>query len=189
MRHASVLRERSYFSPCGGGVEGARSACVALAGDAWVVSDVAKGMFEGAPSIAFGIGTTAWTGAFGAPADVTAALATLDAADVVDDVRAAISWVAEQHGVRGDRVGIVGFCYGGGVAWRVLTQEPRLRVGVPFYGPAAGESPRTGRHPAALELCESSALRSTRVMGWPCYAERRRASCGSPDERASRRCW
>ena len=76
------------------------------------------------------------TGAFGAPADVTAALATLDAADVVDDVRAAIAWVAEQHGVRGDRVGIVGFCYGGGVAWRVLTQEPRLRVGVPFYGPA-----------------------------------------------------
>ena len=25
--------------------------------------------------------------------------------------------------------------YGGGVAWRVLTQEPRLSAGVPFYGP------------------------------------------------------
>ena len=63
MRHASGLRERSYFSPCGGRVEGARSACVAWAGDAVVVSDVAKGLFEGAPSIAFGIGTPAWTGA------------------------------------------------------------------------------------------------------------------------------
>lgn len=75
------------------------------------------------------------TGAFATQEDVTAALATIGGADVVADVRAAIGWAAEQEDVRADRIGILGFCYGGGVAWRTLTQEPRLAAGVPFYGP------------------------------------------------------
>ena len=75
------------------------------------------------------------TGAFDSQDDVIAALATIDAVDVTADVRAAIDWAAEQDFVRGDRIGILGFCYGGGVAWRVLTEEPRLAAGVPFYGP------------------------------------------------------
>jgi len=34
-----------------------------------------------------------------------------------------------------DQVGMVGFCFGGGVTWRVATQMPALRAAVPFYGP------------------------------------------------------
>ncbi len=75
------------------------------------------------------------TGAFATQEEVVAALATIDGADVVADVRAAVGWAAEREDVRADRIGILGFCYGGGVAWRTLTQEPRLAVGVPFYGP------------------------------------------------------
>jgi carboxymethylenebutenolidase len=75
------------------------------------------------------------TGAFEKQEDAIAALATIDATDVTADVRAAIGWAADQEFVRSDRIGILGFCYGGGVAWRVLTQEPRLAAGVPFYGP------------------------------------------------------
>ncbi len=75
------------------------------------------------------------TGDFATQEEAIAALATIDGADVVADVRAAIGWAAGQQGVRADRIGILGFCYGGGVAWRTLTQEPRLAAGVPFYGP------------------------------------------------------
>ena len=75
------------------------------------------------------------TGAFQEQEDAIAAIGSLNPADVVADVRAAIAWAADRRDVRADRVGILGFCYGGGVAWRTLTEEPRLAAGVPFYGP------------------------------------------------------
>lgn len=34
-----------------------------------------------------------------------------------------------------DRVGMVGFCFGGGVTWQVATHMPELLAAVPFYGP------------------------------------------------------
>lgn len=33
------------------------------------------------------------------------------------------------------RVGMVGFCFGGGVTWLVATRMPELKAAVPFYGP------------------------------------------------------
>ncbi len=75
------------------------------------------------------------TGSFADPADLAAALKEIPGDDVVADVRATLDHVAARDDVSGDRLGIMGFCYGGGVAWRVLTVEPRLRAGVPFYGP------------------------------------------------------
>jgi len=33
------------------------------------------------------------------------------------------------------RVGMVGFCFGGGVTWRVAVGMPELKAAVPFYGP------------------------------------------------------
>jgi carboxymethylenebutenolidase len=33
------------------------------------------------------------------------------------------------------RAGMTGFCFGGGVTWRVATQMPELLAAVPFYGP------------------------------------------------------
>ena len=38
--------------------------------------------------------------------------------------------------VAGDRIGMTGFCFGGGVTWRVATTIPELKAAVPFYGPA-----------------------------------------------------
>ena len=34
-----------------------------------------------------------------------------------------------------ERVGMIGFCFGGGITWRTATQEPRLAAAAPFYGP------------------------------------------------------
>ncbi len=33
------------------------------------------------------------------------------------------------------RVGMVGFCFGGGVTWLMATRMPELLAAVPFYGP------------------------------------------------------
>jgi carboxymethylenebutenolidase len=34
-----------------------------------------------------------------------------------------------------ERVGMVGFCFGGGVTWSMATHMPELKAAVPFYGP------------------------------------------------------
>ncbi len=34
------------------------------------------------------------------------------------------------------RIGMTGYCFGGGITWRVATALPELKAAVPFYGPA-----------------------------------------------------
>lgn len=101
------------------------------------ITDVARrlaaaGFVAVAPDLLSRLGGT---DSFATQDEVVAALATIDGADVVADVRAVVSWVAEQDAVDAGRIAVLGFCYGGGVAWRALTEEPRLAAGVPFYGP------------------------------------------------------
>ena len=39
--------------------------------------------------------------------------------------------------VPGAKLGIIGFCFGGGMVWTLLDAgEPRLAAAIPFYGPA-----------------------------------------------------
>lgn len=45
-------------------------------------------------------------------------------------------YLQSQSYVQADRVGMTGFCFGGGVTWRVAIGLPELRTAVPFYGPA-----------------------------------------------------
>ena len=52
---------------------------------------------------------------------------------VVADARRAIAWLAEQPTANG-KVGIVGFCWGGGGVGEVATAEPELDAAVVFYG-------------------------------------------------------
>ncbi len=53
----------------------------------------------------------------------------------VQDFQAAFNYLQAQPFVRRDRIGMVGFCFGGGVTWRVATKLPGLRAAVVFYGP------------------------------------------------------
>ncbi|MCC6944629.1 MAG: dienelactone hydrolase family protein [Thermomicrobiales bacterium] len=45
----------------------------------------------------------------------------------------------DQHGtvdgVDAARVGMTGFCFGGGITWRVATSMPELKAAAPYYGP------------------------------------------------------
>ncbi|HEY0412746.1 MAG TPA: dienelactone hydrolase family protein [Allosphingosinicella sp.] len=50
------------------------------------------------------------------------------------DVRAASGWLKAQRFVKGERIGITGFCWGGAVVWRSAMVDPDIRAGVAWYG-------------------------------------------------------
>lgn len=54
----------------------------------------------------------------------------------VDDFISGWHYLQEQVYAQAARVGMVGFCFGGGVTWRVAAGMPELLAAVPFYGPA-----------------------------------------------------
>jgi carboxymethylenebutenolidase len=54
--------------------------------------------------------------------------------NIVADVEAAIAHAKAMPGVRGDSIGITGFCMGGRVAYLMAAQAPRLKASVVFYG-------------------------------------------------------
>jgi carboxymethylenebutenolidase len=75
----------------------------------------------------------------GTPADEDRAremIGQLDMAEIVADGAATISWLASPEG--GNRkVGVVGFCWGGGMVDRLaIAAGASLKAGVSFYGPA-----------------------------------------------------
>jgi len=53
----------------------------------------------------------------------------------VADFKSGWRYLQGQPLAQADRVGMVGFCFGGGVTWQVATQMPELLAAVPFYGP------------------------------------------------------
>jgi carboxymethylenebutenolidase len=52
----------------------------------------------------------------------------------VQDFASGLSYAKSQSYARADRVGMTGFCFGGGVTWRVAAGVPDVRAAVPFYG-------------------------------------------------------
>ena len=53
----------------------------------------------------------------------------------VADFRSGWEYLKTQPFADAERLGMVGFCFGGGVTWLVATQVPELRAAAPFYGP------------------------------------------------------
>jgi carboxymethylenebutenolidase len=53
----------------------------------------------------------------------------------VGDFAAAYDYLQGQDFVETDRIGMNGYCFGGGVTWQAATELP-LKAAVPFYGPA-----------------------------------------------------
>jgi carboxymethylenebutenolidase len=69
--------------------------------------------------------------------DSAAATAALNAAPderFIADMKAAVGEL--QRRAPGQKIGVVGFCFGGGMVWSLLASgEPRLAAAAPFYGP------------------------------------------------------
>jgi carboxymethylenebutenolidase len=75
------------------------------------------------------------TGSFADPAEATAALGKITPQELVGDLRAGLSYLQGLDHVNGSAVAALGFCFGGGLTWRLAAEDPRLRGAVPFYGP------------------------------------------------------
>ncbi|MEZ5716768.1 MAG: YghX family hydrolase [Paracoccaceae bacterium] len=91
---------------------------------------------------------------------------TVDPTKLMNDFFAAIDWMQHAKFATG-KVGITGFCYGGGVANAAAVAFPDLAAAVPFYGrqPATADVPRI-RAPLLLHY----AGLDTRINeGWPAY--------------------
>ncbi|RPJ26627.1 MAG: dienelactone hydrolase family protein [Chloroflexi bacterium] len=67
--------------------------------------------------------------------NVPGALGNIEPDQFVEDFKSGWNYLQGQSFADADRVGMTGFCFGGGVTWRVATQMPELLAAVPFYGP------------------------------------------------------
>ena len=54
---------------------------------------------------------------------------------VLGDVAATIDWAKKRPGARADRVGVTGWCWGGGVVYQVAATNPDIKAAVAWYGP------------------------------------------------------
>lgn len=89
------------------------------------------------------------TATFTDPAAATAALGTVAPERFVADLRSGLDEVA--HRTPGEKLAVVGFCFGGGLVWRLLAAgESRLAAAVPFYGPLPDNPTFTGSKNAAV---------------------------------------
>jgi len=89
------------------------------------------------------------TATFTDPAAATAALAAIEPQRFTADLSSALDEV--QNRAPGQKLAAVGFCFGGGLVWRLLAAgEPRLAAAVPFYGPLPDDPDFAGSKNAAV---------------------------------------
>jgi carboxymethylenebutenolidase len=54
---------------------------------------------------------------------------------IISDLSAGLDYLKSRDDVVPDKLGAVGFCFGGGYTWRMATVRPDLKAAVPYYGP------------------------------------------------------
>jgi carboxymethylenebutenolidase len=87
-------------------------------------------------------------------------------AEMEEDFIAAYEYLKKHKNCNG-KVGVVGFCFGGGIANMMAVRVPDLAAAVPFYGsqPTAGEVPQI-KTPLMLHY---ASLDTRITAGWPAY--------------------
>ena len=81
--------------------------------------------------------------------DATAALGAASEERLIADVRAGLDELTRR--APDASLAAIGFCFGGGMVWRLLAAgEPRLAAAVPFYGPAPEGAEFSGSPNAAV---------------------------------------
>jgi len=89
------------------------------------------------------------TGAFPGEAEVAAALAAAPPERFDEDMRAGVDELKRR--LPRKKVGAIGFCFGGGMVWRLLAAgEDRVAAAAPFYGPFPAGADLSGARAAVL---------------------------------------
>lgn len=98
---------------------------------------------------------------------VMAKLPRLHDEPLLGEIGASLDWLAAQQGVNAPRLGIIGFCMGGRLAFLANCRFPRrLQAAVGFYGggiAAEGATDRFGRTPP---IGEAEKLRAPILLGY-----------------------
>ncbi|MBV9920472.1 MAG: dienelactone hydrolase family protein [Pseudonocardia sp.] len=129
-----------------------------------------------APDLLSRAGGTATAAA--AAKDATAALGGISEADLVADLRSGLAELRRR--ASGASLGIVGFCFGGGMVWQLLNSGPTdLAAAVPFYGPAPDDPHFTGAKAAVLGIF---AQQDDRVNAGRDILDRALTAAGVPHE-------
>jgi carboxymethylenebutenolidase len=105
----------------------------------------------------------------GYPGDETKArelFAQLDQTKTKEDFLASAQWLEARADFSG-KLGVVGFCYGGGMAFHLAARLPKLAAAVPFYGnmPPASDAAQT-KAPLLIHFAEVDERINT---AWPGY--------------------
>jgi carboxymethylenebutenolidase len=66
------------------------------------------------------------------------------------DFRAALEYLQAHPAVNGNKLAATGYCFGGGVIWRLATVAPTLTAAAPFYGSAPPASEASNIRAATL---------------------------------------
>ncbi|MEU7897626.1 dienelactone hydrolase family protein [Nonomuraea sp. NPDC049152] len=91
------------------------------------------------------------TESFSDTAQVMAKLGEIPPERFVADMKAAVTELGKRE--EGAKLGMVGFCFGGGMTWLLLANaEPRLSAAAPFYGPLPDGADFTGSKAAVLAV-------------------------------------
>ncbi|HEY8540548.1 MAG TPA: dienelactone hydrolase family protein [Steroidobacteraceae bacterium] len=97
----------------------------------------------------------------------------LDQAKTREDFVAAAKWLKTAPDANG-KVGVVGFCYGGGIANFVATRVPELDAAVPFYGgPAPLDQVSNIKAPLLIHFAETDERINA---AWPAYEQALKAA-------------
>jgi carboxymethylenebutenolidase len=68
------------------------------------------------------------------PAQIGGALTRIGTEAQVQDLVSSVEYLKTLSYVRKPGIGVTGFCYGGGMAWRLATKSGDIAAAVPFYG-------------------------------------------------------
>ena len=89
-----------------------------------------------------------------------------DRNEMLEDFIAAYDYLKNHKDCNG-KIGVVGFCFGGGIANKMAVRIPELAAAVPFYG---GQPPKEDVPKIKAPLLLHYAALDTRVNeGWPAY--------------------
>lgn len=118
------------------------------------------------------------TGAFTDPAAATAELSRIPPDQLVADLRAGLDEL--QRRVAGKKLGVTGFCFGGGLTWLLLASGPSPpAAATPFYGPFPDNGDLSASKAAVLAIY---AANDARVNASRPAAEAALARSGAPHQ-------
>lgn len=84
--------------------------------------------------------------------NVPGALGNISPEQFVEDFKSGWRYLQGQSFADAARVGMNGFCFGGGVTWQVAVHMPELLAAVPYYGPAPETSDVPSINAAVLAI-------------------------------------